>query len=119
MNTEGMTQNIDFTVSIDTLYREEHFTDLKVASIRRLIPVKQDGSKDASRAEQFHGHSQLISPQGPVPLQAQLPANNFTEAIEVFPAAMEKALSEMVERIKQLQQEQEEKKQKDKQEKQE
>ncbi len=111
MSEEGMTQNIDFNVSLDNLYREEHYTDLKVASIRRLIPIKQDGSKDESRAEQFHGHSQLISPQGPVPLQAQLPANNFNEAIEVFPAAMEKALGEMVERVKQLQKEQDEKKQ--------
>ncbi len=110
MAEEGMTQNIDFSVGLDTLYREEHYTDLKVASIRRLIPIKQDGSQDESRAEQFHGHSQLISPQGPVPLQAQLAANNFAEAIEVFPAAMQKALDEMVERVKQLQKEQDEKK---------
>ncbi|MCP4036268.1 MAG: cytoplasmic protein, partial [bacterium] len=34
---------------LDNLYREESFTDLKIAQIRRLTPVKPDGSIDESR----------------------------------------------------------------------
>ena len=37
---------IDFSVDRSNLYKEESFTDLKIANIRRLIPVKPDGSED-------------------------------------------------------------------------
>ena len=33
-------------VDKSNLYKEESFTDLKVATIRRLSPVKHDGSPD-------------------------------------------------------------------------
>ena len=33
-------------VDRDHLYREESFTDLKVATIRRLVPIKPDGSEN-------------------------------------------------------------------------
>ncbi|MBW1694849.1 MAG: cytoplasmic protein, partial [Deltaproteobacteria bacterium] len=36
--TSDAQQQIDFTVSRDNLYREESFTDIKVAAIRRLVP---------------------------------------------------------------------------------
>ena len=39
-------QTIDFTVDRNNLYREESFTDIKVAAIRRLTPVKPDGTVD-------------------------------------------------------------------------
>lgn len=121
MNDEGQGQNqeqkIDFSVDINNLYREENITDLKVASIRKMIPVKPDGTKDEGRTELYFGHSQLMSPQGPVPLQAPLQANNLREAFEVFPEAMKKTLNEMVERAKQMQEQQ--KQQKEKQQKQE
>ncbi len=94
------------------MYREENITDLKVASIRKLIPVKTDGSVDESRAPLFYGHSQLVSPQGPVPLQAQLQANNLQEALEVFPAAMEKDLEDMLKRVQEMQKQQKEKEEK-------
>ena len=99
MNDEG--QHIDFTVKRDNLYREDSITDLNVASIRRLIPIKTDGTDDKSRTIIFVGHTQLMSPQGPVPIQAHLEANNIEEAINEFPTAMKKALAEMVEKVKQ------------------
>ena len=104
MNDEG--QNIDFTVKKDNLYREDSITDLNVASIRRLIPIKPDGTDDKSRTIIFVGHTQLMSPQGPVPIQARLQANNIEEAINEFPGAMKQALAEMVEKIKKVQQQQ-------------
>lgn len=97
-------QNVDFTVDQNNLYREESITDLKVASIRRLIPVRADGTEDPGRTPIFYGHTQLMTPEGPLPVQGRLIANNLNEAYEVFPATMQKALNEMVARIQEMQQ---------------
>lgn len=106
-------QNIDFTVDQNNLYREESITDLKVASIRRLIPVKADGTEDPSRTPIFYGHTQLMTPEGPLPVQGRLMANTLSEAYEVFPGTMQKALDEMVARIQEMQRQQQTKKQDD------
>lgn len=94
---------IDFTVDTSNLYKEEGFTDLKVASIRRLSPVDADGNADTSRAAIYVGSTQLMTPQGPLPIQGALPANNFKEALEVFPAAMRKATEQIIEEAKKMQ----------------
>ncbi len=106
MSDQGQPGQIDFTVDRTNLYREESITDLKVASIRRMIPAKSDGTEDTSRASVFIGHTQLMSPDGPLPIQSQLAANNIEEALDVFPEVMKKALGEVVERIKKMQAEQ-------------
>ena len=103
MSGNAQARDIDFTVDLKNLYREESFTDLKVASIRRLIPVNMDGTDDNSRTPIFLGHTQLMSPEGPVPLQARLAANNLEEAMAEFPKAMENALVQVVENLKELQ----------------
>jgi hypothetical protein len=103
-------QSIDFTVDQENLYREESISDLKVASIRQMVPIKPDGSDDASRSPIFMGHTQIMTPEGPLPLQARLAANNMSEAFEVFPDAMQKALSEMVQQIQEMQRREQEKK---------
>jgi uncharacterized protein YyaL (SSP411 family) len=106
-------QDIDFTVDQDNLFREEAITDLKVASIRRLVPVKPDGSDDPSRASIFMGHSQIMTPEGPLPLQARLAANNLAEAYSVFPEAMQQALSEMIKQLEEMYRRENEKKKDD------
>jgi uncharacterized protein YyaL (SSP411 family) len=106
-------QDIDFTVDQDNLFREEAITDLKVASIRRLVPIKPDGSDDPSRAPIFMGHSQIMTPEGPLPLQARLAANNLAEAYAVFPAAMQQALSEMIKQLEEMYRRENEKKKDD------
>ena len=70
-------QDVDFSVDKKNLYREEAITDLKVASIRRLVPVKIDGSEDDSRPQIFMGHTQLMSQQGPIPIHAPLKAQQL------------------------------------------
>lgn len=108
MTQQDQGMEIDFSVDKKNLYREESITDLKVASIRRLIPVKTDGTDDDSRTDIYIGHTQLMSPQGPVPIQAPLQANSMEEAMEAFPAAMQQALADMMERAQRMQQEQQE-----------
>ncbi len=102
-----MNDQIDFTVARDNLYREDSITDLKSASIRCLTPVKSDGAIDDSREKIFVGHTQLMSPQGMVPLQAKLEASTLEEAMDRFPAAMQKAMDEMIENARRMHQEQE------------
>ena len=97
-------REIDFSVDMANLYREESITDLKVAAIRRMVPVKADGTEDDSRTEIFVGSTQLMTPEGPLPLQAKLPANNLSEAFESFPEAMRKALDEVVVQLQQMRQ---------------
>jgi len=98
--------NIDFKVDTQNLYREESITDLKVAAIRRLIPVKPDGSDDTTRNAIFIASTQLMTPEGPLPLQARLQANNLSEAYEEFPNAMKKALNEVMAQIEEMQRQQ-------------
>ena len=52
MSSEEEEQVIgEIRVESGNLYREEIFTDLRVATIRRLLPVKADGSPDDSRRQ--------------------------------------------------------------------
>lgn len=105
MEQGGQPQQVNFTVNKGNLYREESFTDMSVASIRKLVPVTLDGVDDASRPSIFIGSTQLMSPQGPVPLQAYLKAGTLEEAVAAFPQAMKDAMAEMMERIRKFQQE--------------
>ena len=89
-------REIDFTVDRNNLYREESFTDIKVAAIRRLTPVKPDGSNDESREPLFMAQTQLMSPSGPVVLQSILDAGNLEQAMDRFPKAMQKELDRIM-----------------------
>ncbi len=106
MSNGGQSQDIDFTIDKDNLYREESVTDLKVATIRQLIPVTADGAEDTGRTRIFIGHTQVMSPEGPLPIQSRLQADTLEQAMQAFPQAMEQALVEVIEKIKQLQQQQ-------------
>lgn len=113
MANAGQETQIDFSVDEKNLYREESLTDMKVASIRVLKPVHLDGSADDSRKAIYVGHTQLMSPQGPIPIQADLKAETLEEAIKAFPEAMKQATAEMIERARQMQMQQAQMKQKD------
>lgn len=95
----------EIRIAEDNLYHEETFTDLKVGWIRRLTPVTPDGNRDKSREPLFLGQSQLITPQGPIPIQSQIPAKTLPEAIKKFPEVMEQAIKNMIERAKEMQRE--------------
>ncbi len=96
----------DITADANNLYREEMFTDLKVATVRRLVPVKPDGSDDPTREPMFMGQTQVMSAGGPLPVQAELPGANLEEALAAFPDAIRQAIERMVEEIKEMQRQQ-------------
>jgi hypothetical protein len=102
--SENRTAGIDFTVDRQNLYREETFTDLKVASIRRLTPVNTDGSVDKTRKTVFVGESNLMTPGGPLPVQTVIPAKQLQQAIKRFPEAMQAAVEKLAAEVKKLRQ---------------
>ena len=105
--TDENQNEINFNPDMKNLYREESFTDLKVASVRRFVPVNPDGSDDKSRTSVFIGSTQLMTPEGPLPIQSGLQANNLKEAFEAYPAAMEKSMQQVIEQIKSMKEKEE------------
>ena len=98
--TDPKPQPLDeLKLDLTNLYREEHFTDLRVGSIKQLTPVAADGSRDLSRPVVFIGETQLMS----LPVQTRIEAENLAAAMEAFPAAIKVAVEAMVEEVKELQ----------------
>jgi hypothetical protein len=107
MFDENELNTLDLSVKQDNLYLEESFSDLDMASIRRLTPVKPNGLKDKSRKQIFVGHLNIMTPQGPIPIQAAIDARNLKEAMEMYPGTMKIALKKMKEEVEKLKEKQE------------
>ncbi len=93
----------DISVDTENIYREESFSDMRVASIRQLTPVKLDGSTDEARETLYIGETTLMSQRGPLPVQAPIEAKNLTEAFEKFPEAINQAVEQMIEQAREMQ----------------
>jgi len=93
----------EIKVDLNNLYREETFTDLRVATLRRMTPVKSDGSTDESRPVLFMGETQLMSARGLLPVSCPIEATTLDEAIEKFPDAVNEAVERMIEQARELQ----------------
>ncbi len=95
--SNGGNKVTDIKIDPQNLYKEEAFTDLTFATIRRLSPVKIDGTPDDSREPIFTGMTQLMSPNGPIPVQCLIEgAKTLSEAAEKLPAAIEKTVQAMI-----------------------
>lgn len=93
----------EITVDQDNLYREETFTDLKVASIRRLTPIRADGSEDGERPVMFVGETTLMSARGPLPINCPIEATTLAEAMDAFPQAVQAAVERLMEEAREMQ----------------
>jgi hypothetical protein len=93
----------EIEVDKSNLYREETYSDLRVASIRRLTPVREDGSEDESRETLFIGETTLMSQRGPLPVQAPIEAANLAEAFDKFPEAVQEAVDQLIEQAREMQ----------------
>ena len=80
------------------LYIEETFTDLKVGMIKRMTPVKSDGAVDKTRKSVFVGQTSLMTPGGPLPIQAVIQAKDLQQE------AMKMAMDRLAEEAKKYQQ---------------
>jgi len=90
------------TVDTENLYREESFTDLRSANIKRLTPVTTDGEPDASRPTQFIGDTTLMTQMGPIPVQFALETDSLAKAFELFPDGVADAIERLQERAQEM-----------------
>jgi hypothetical protein len=93
----------DLRMDVANLYREDVFSDLQAATIRRMTPVTPDGNVDPSRPVLFVAATHIMSQVGAVPISAQIDAKDMREAIAKFPDAIRAAVREMVEEARELQ----------------
>lgn len=96
----------EIKLDADSMYREETFSDLKVGSIRRLIPVTADGADDDSRSVRYEGQASLMTPAGNLPLSFELDVDNLADAITNFPQAVNAAAERTINELKELQRQQ-------------
>jgi hypothetical protein len=91
-------------VKVDTnhLYREEVFTDLRIATIRRLSPVRVDGTPDPSRPALYSAQTTLMSQAGPLPVESPIEAGSLEEAAAKFPAAIQEAVDRLLEEAREI-----------------
>ena len=90
----------DIQIDAANLYREETYTDLKAGSIRKMVPIKVDGSDDPDREPMFTAMTQVMTPGGILPLNGEVKdAKTLEEALKGFPetihAAVERLRAEM------------------------
>ena len=93
---------VDPQMSVDALYREDIFTDQRVGTIRRMTPVKSDGSDDPSRPLVFVGQATVMTPMGSLPLSFELPARTLVEAVAQFGPAAQQAIDEAARELQEL-----------------
>ncbi|MEK6796218.1 MAG: hypothetical protein AABZ39_15670 [Spirochaetota bacterium] len=96
----------EIKVNMASLYREETFSDLGVATIRVMTPVKPDGTKDAARAVLYTGQASIVTEMGQLPLSFALEAASVEDAFKKFPDGMKKAFDEMMQEIREMRREQ-------------
>jgi len=92
----------DMQMQADDLYREEMITDRRVGSIRRLTPIKTDGSDDAARPVLYVGQAQLMTPMGALPLTFELDAESLSEAVEKFADAAQEAVERTAKELEEM-----------------
>jgi hypothetical protein len=95
----------DLRMNADELYCEEVFTDRRAGNIRRLIPVKSDGSSDEGRQVLYIGQSQILTPMGAIPITFEIPANSLEEAVNKFAGEAETAVENTLQELRELRRE--------------
>lgn len=95
----------DVKLDSNALYREEVFTDRRAGTIRKLTPIKLDGSLDSSRNVLFSGQTQLLTPAGVLPLVFDIEAATLKDALDRFPEGVKNALEQAIEEARELRRE--------------
>jgi hypothetical protein len=90
----------------ENLWKEETFTDLQVGTIRKLTPIKLDGSEDKERTPTFSATTNIMTPGGALPISGEIDADSLAQAVEKFPDAIKEAVKQLQEDMVKYQQEQ-------------
>jgi len=94
------------TMDPNGLFREENYTDQKTGAIRKLMPVKADGSDDPDRNAEFFGSAQVMTPMGAMPLNFALEGTTLGEAAEDFAGKAQLAVEEAGRELERMRREQ-------------
>ena len=86
----------------NALYREEVFTDHQTGTIRRISPVKADGSPDAVRKTVYIGEAQLLTSAGALPLSFEIEAQSLGDAAQKYGEGVKKAYEAALEEFQEL-----------------
>lgn len=101
MATDPGARTADAAMDAASLYREEIYTDRKVGTLRVLVPVRSDGTPDASRRTIYQGEAQLMTNMGPLPISFDVEADSLSDAIAKYAdatkAGIERAMREIQE----------------------
>ncbi len=97
-------ENIEFDGN--NLWKEETFTDLQVGTIRKLTPIKLDGSEDSARTAIFSATTNVMTPSGALPISGDIDATTLAEAVKKFPEAINAAIKQLQDEMIRMQQEQ-------------
>lgn len=104
MSEENTLENIRIDGS--NLWKEEHITDLKVGNIRKLTPIKVDGTEDEARQANYSATTNIMTPGGALPISGEIEAATLEEAVEKFPEAINAAVKKLQEDMVKMQKEQ-------------
>jgi len=85
-----------------SLYLEEVFTDRRIGTIRRLTPVKGDGSRDPKREIAYLGETQVMSTVGALPISFEIDAATLEEAAQKFGPAAKEAIERTMRELQEL-----------------
>ncbi len=96
----------DTKMDATALYREDIVTDRKVGTIRRMTPLKSDGSDDAARPTLYVGEAQIMTNAGPLPINFEIEAPTLGEAVEKFGDAAKEAVERTVRELQDLRRQQ-------------
>jgi hypothetical protein len=95
-------RNAEPQMDAAALYTEETFTDRKLGAIRRLTPVKSDGSADTARPVLYLGQAEIMTNMGPVPINFEIEAKSLADAVAGFGPAAALAIERTVQQIQEM-----------------
>ena len=99
-------RNQDPQMDAEGLYQEENFTDRRVGAIRRLSPVRADGSADPSRPVLYIGQAEIMTNMGPVPISFEIEGQSLADAVMGFAPAAQVAIERTVQQIQDMRRQQ-------------
>ena len=92
----------ELKVDPNSLFLEEVFTDRRVGTIRRLTPVKKDGTRDPAKAVIYVGETQVLTPAGALPIGFEITAASLEEAAQNFGPQAKEAIERTVKELQEL-----------------
>lgn len=99
-------RNQDSQMDSEGLYQEDNFTDRRVGAIRRLSPVRADGSADPSRPVLYIGQAEIMTNMGPVPINFEIEGQTLADAVLGFGPAAQVAIERTVQQIQEMRRQQ-------------